>query len=86
MTTLRPFLYFGTPGNSSSNGGYNADNLFLVQLCDEQNQPTALGLGLGLQANCVSPESASAYNDGLTDVKRLLEVLGQGLGRWGNAK
>ena len=83
---VTPFLYFGTPGNSSSNGGYNADNLFLVQLCDEQNQPTALGLGLGLQANCVSPESASAYNDGLTDVKRLLEVLGQGLGWRGNAK
>tara|TARA_R110000796_G_scaffold249316_2_gene376946 strand:- start:174 stop:1328 length:1155 start_codon:yes stop_codon:yes gene_type:complete len=35
-----PILFFGTPGNSALNGGYNASNSLFIQMCDELNQPT----------------------------------------------
>ena len=79
---ITPFLYFGTPGNPDANDGYNATAFFSVQICDELNQTTAVGLGAGVQANCTAAASTSAYTNGSAnpDVKQLLKALSQGPG------
>ena len=41
-------LVFGTPGNEVSNNGYRPVQFSADKVCDDLDQPTSLGLNLGV--------------------------------------